>query len=209
MTTQTLTGDQTFAAPATDDQLARAAAALTERKLVAHVVDTAADARKLMYELLPRDKEIFTANGMTLKLSGIAEDIDSSGEFRSLRARLPELNGDVRAQIRAGAAPDVVVGSVHAVTEDGLLLTASASGSQLGPYGAGAEQAFWVVGAQKVVPDLDAALRRIRTYCLPKETERLQAALGMGSFIGKILIVEREAFPGRGTVVLVREPIGF
>jgi YkgG family uncharacterized protein len=209
MTAQTVTGDQTYAMAATDDQLARTAAALTERNLTAHVVDTAADARALLRELLPRDKEIFTANGMTLQLSGIAEDIDTSGEFRSLRARLPELKSDVRAQISAGAAPEVVVGSVHAVTEDGLMLAASASGSQLGPYGAGAERAFWVVGAQKVVPDLEAALRRIRNYCLPRETERLQSTVGMVSFIGKILIIEREAFPGRGTVVLVREPIGF
>lgn len=209
MTAQTLTGDQTFAVPATDDQLAVAAAALTGRNLTAHIVDTAADARTLMRELLPRDKEIFTASGQTLKLAGIAEDVDASGEFRSLRARLPQLKSDVRAQISAGAAPDVVVGSVHAITEDGLMLAASASGSQLGPYGAGAEQAFWVVGAQKVVPDLETALRRIRTYSLPRETERLRTAVGMDSFIGKILIIEREAFAGRGTVVLVREPIGF
>lgn len=77
MTAQTLTGDQTFAIPATDDQLARAAAALTERNLTAHIVDTAADARTLMRQLLPRDKEIFTANGQTLKLAGIAEDVDA------------------------------------------------------------------------------------------------------------------------------------
>ncbi len=207
--TQTLTGDPAFAVPAPDERLARAAAALTERNLTVHVVDTVAAARTLMRELLPRDKEIFTASSRTLRESGIAEDIDSSGEFRSLRARLPELNGDVRAQIKAGAAPDVVVGSVHAVTEDGLLLAASASGSQLGPYGAGAERAFWVVGSQKVVPDLETALRRIQAYCLPRETERLRAERGMDSFIGKILIIEREAFPGRGTVVLIREPIGF
>ena len=206
--TQTLTADQTFAVPALEERLARAAAALTGRNLTVHVVDTVADARTLMRELLPRDKEIFTANSATLLESGIAGDIDASGEFRSLRARLPELEGDVRAQIRAGAAPDVVVGSVHAVTEDGLMLAASASGSQLGPYGAGAEQAFWVVGAQKVVPDLETALRRIRTYCLPRETERMRATRGMDSLIGKILIIEREAFPDRGTVVLIREPIG-
>ena len=209
MTVQVLTGDQAFAAAATEAQLARAAAALTERNLAVHVVDTVADARRLVRELLPRDKEIFTANGITLRESGIAEDIDSSGEFRSLRARLPELKSDMRAQISAGAAPDVVVGSVHAVTEDGLMLAASASGSQLGPYGAGAERAFWVVGAQKVVPDLETALHRIRTYCLPREAERLRSTVGMDSFIGKILIIEREAFPGRGTVILTREPIGF
>jgi hypothetical protein len=209
MTTQELIADETFAVPASDERLRTAAAALAGRNYVAHIVDTAADARRLLAELLPRDKEIFTANGETLRLSGIAEHIDTSGEFRSLRGRLPELAHDMRAQISAGAAPDVVVGSVHAVTEDGLLLAASASGSQLASYASGAEQAFWVVGAQKVVPDLDTALRRIRTYSLPRVHERMMASRGIGSFIGKILIMEREAFPGRGTVILVREPIGF
>ena len=209
MTTQELIADEAFAVPASDEALRRAAAALVERNFAAHVVDTVADARRLVTELLPRDKEIFTAYGETLRLSGIAEHIDTSGEFRSLRTRLPALAHDVRAQISAGAAPEVVVGSVHAVTEDGLLLAASASGSQLASYAAGAEQAFWVVGAQKVVADLETALRRIRTYSLPRVHERLMATRGLPSFIGKILIMEREAFPGRGTVILVREPIGF
>jgi hypothetical protein len=204
-----LTADPAFAEPAGEERLRRAAAALEERNFRAHIVDTVAQARTLMHKLLPRDKEIFTANGMTLRLSGIAEDIDESGEFRSLRRRLPALAGDMRAQIKEGAAPEVVVGSVHAVTEDGLLLAASSSGSQLASYAAGAEEAYWVVGAQKVVADLDTALRRIRTYSLPREHERMMSSRGMASFIGKILILEREAFPQRGTVVLVREPVGF
>jgi hypothetical protein len=105
----------------------------------------------------------------------------------------------------------VVVGSVHAVTEDGLLVAASASGSQLAPYAAGAEKVFWVVGAQKIVPNLDAALRRIRTYSLPREYDRIWAATEgkFTSFIGKILILEREFIPDRATVILVREEIGF
>jgi hypothetical protein len=210
VTAPILTPDQTFAEPADPGRLARTAAALAERNLTAHVVDTAAQARALVRELLPRDKEIFTANSATLRESGIAEDVDESGEFRSLRRRLPELDGDIRAQIKLGACPDVVVGSVHAVTEDGLLLAASASGSQFGAYAAAAERAFWVVGAQKVVPDFETALRRIRTYSLPLEDARIRAAMpGHFSFIGKLLIIEREAFPGRGTVILIREPIGF
>jgi hypothetical protein len=210
MTAETLTPDQTFAVPATEERLRRAAVALTERNVAAHVVPTVAEARRLVRDLLPRDKEIFTANSATLRESGIAADIDESGEFRSVRRRLPELAQDVRAQIGAGAAPDVVVGSVHAVTEDGILLAASASGSQLGPYAAGAERAIWVIGGQKVVPDLATALRRIWTYCLPREDERLRQAMPGGySFVGKILIVEREAFPDRGTVILIHEPIGF
>lgn len=213
MTTQELIADEAFAVPAADDALGRAAAALAGRNHTVHVVDTAADARRLLRESLPRDREIFTASSETLRVSGIAADIDEAGEsggFRSLRRRLPDLAGDIRAQITAGAAPDVVVGSVHAVTEDGVIVAASASGSQLGAYAAGAERAYWVVGAQKVVPDLDTALRRIHTYCLPREDARIRSARpGMSSFVGKILIIEREAFPGRGTVILVREPIGF
>jgi hypothetical protein len=211
MTVGSLTIDETFAAPAHDDQLARASSALREKNFAVHVVDTVAEARALLRGLLPRDKEIFTANGETLRLSGIAADIDESGSFRSLRQRLPGLAGDMRAQISAGSAPEVVVGSVHAVTEDGVLVAASASGSQLSSYAAGAEQAFWVVGAQKVVPDLETAMRRIRYYSLPREHDRIWVATNgeHSSFIGKMLIIEREAFPGRGTVILVREAIGF
>jgi len=66
-----------------------------------------------------------------------------------------------------------------------------------------------VIGAQKVVPDVETALRRIRTYSLPREWQRLQDLVGQGSFIGKILIIEREAFPDRGTVILIRDTIGF
>jgi hypothetical protein len=89
------------------------------------------------------------------------------------------------------------------------MVAASATGSQLAAYAAGAMRAIWVVGAQKVVPDLPTALRRVRTYSLPKEWDRCQQAYGQPSFLGKILIFEREAMTDRGTVILVREPIGF
>lgn len=211
MTVASLTLDETFAQPAAEDRILRAAEALKAHNFAAHVVDTAADARVLMHGLLPNDKEIFTANSETLRVSGIADDIDSSGSFRSVRSKLVGLEGDLRAQIASGAAPDVVVGSVHAVTEDGLMLAASASGSQLAPYAAGAEKAFWIVGAQKIVPDLDAALRRVRTYSLPREYDRIFTASEgrFESFIGKILILEREYLQDRSTVILVREEIGF
>lgn len=211
MTVASLTLDETFAQPASEDRILRAASALKAHNFSAHVVDTAADARVLLSGLLPKDKEIFTANSETLRLSGIAADIDSGSSFRSVRSKLVGLEGDIRAQIASGAAPDVVVGSVHAVTESGLMVAASASGSQLAPYAAGAEKAFWVVGAQKIVPDLDAALRRVRTYSLPREYDRIYAATEgrFESFIGKILILEREFIPDRSTVILVREEIGF
>lgn len=206
-----LVPDERFAAAAAEEAIQRAAAAARERGLSVEVVSTVSEARKLVDGLLPTDKIIFTAASETLRLSGITEDIDESGRFLSLRAQLREEGADQDIeQLRVrGTTPDVVVGSVHAVTEQGQLVVASASGSQLSPYAAGAGTVVWVVGAQKVVPDLETALVRIRTYSYPKENERCLAVYGQPSFLSKILIIEREVFPGRCTLVLVREVIGF
>src|SRR5262245_60936602 len=128
--------DATFAVPAGEEQLGRAAAGLAEHGYAVHVVDTGKDARELVADLLPTDRDVFTATSETLRLSGIAADIEESGRYRSVRRRADELGADFAAKVRLGAAPDVVVGSVHAVTEDGYLVVASASGSQLASYAA-------------------------------------------------------------------------
>ncbi|MBB2948949.1 hypothetical protein FB565_008735 [Actinoplanes lutulentus] len=201
--------DATFAVAAEADRVDRAAKALQDNGFLTHVTDTADDARRLVAGLVPRDKTVFTALSETLRVSGITSDLDDSGDFLSVRANAAPASDDVYDVIRLGAQPDVVVGSVHAVTEEGHLVIGSASGSQFAPYASGARQVIWVAGAQKVVPDLETALRRLRTYSLPREQQRLQERYGQSSFLAKILILEREAFPGRGTVVLVREAIGF
>ena len=110
---------------------------------------------------------------------------------------------------RLGAAPDVMLGSVHAVTETGSLVVASMSGSQLGPYVSGAGRVILVVGAQKVVADLEEGLRRIEEYVLPLEDARAQAAYGVSSGVNKVLVINREFMPGRITVVIVDEVLGF
>ena len=107
------------------------------------------------------------------------------------------------------ASPDVVVGSVHALTETGSLVAASGSGSQLPSYAGGAARAIWVVGAPKVVPDIGTALRRVEDHCLPLESARTQASHGWPSAVNRLLILNAEPSPGRGTVLLLREAIGF
>ncbi|GGN19247.1 LUD domain-containing protein [Streptomyces fuscichromogenes] len=210
-TSQQLPVDETFSIPVSAASLDRAAEALSANGFTVRVVDTAADARRLVNEILPTDRAVFVSTSETLRNSGIAEDIDGSGRFNSVRAN--QADWDLRARYdevrRTRSAPDVVVGSVHAVTEDGRLVTASASGSQLAPYASGAASAVWVVGAQKIVPDLETALRRIETYSYPKEDARAQQAYGQRSVVAKVLITSREVVPGRATVVLVREVIGF
>jgi hypothetical protein len=101
-----------------------------------------------------------------------------------------------------------MLGSVNAVTEAGVLVAASATASQLGPYAGTAGKVMLVVGSQKIVPDLEAALRRIREYVLPWEDAQVRKVVPTGSFVGKILIIEREWVAGRMSVILVRQPIG-
>jgi hypothetical protein len=107
------------------------------------------------------------------------------------------------------ASPDVIVGSVGAVTETGSLVVASASGSQLPGYAGGSARAIWIVGAQKVVPDLSSALRRIEDHCLPLENHRAMKIYGQPSALNRVLILNAEPHPGRGIVLLLREAIGF
>jgi hypothetical protein len=147
----------------------------------------------------------------TLEATGIVEEIEKSGRFEHLRPRIYSMDRKTQGDEirRLAAAPDVMLGSVHAVTETGSLVAASMSGSQLGPYASGAGRVILVVGTQKIVSDLEEALRRVNVYAFPLEDARAQAAYGIRSAVNKVLVINREVNPGRITVVLVDEVLGF
>jgi hypothetical protein len=200
-----------FAEPAPAQRLERAAAALTTHNFAVEILDDAAAARARINDLIPEGASVFTGASETLRLSGIEEDINSSGRYEALRSRAQKMDRATQMDEirRLLASPDVIVGSVTAVTETGSLVVASASGSQLTGYAGGSARAIWIVGAQKVVPDLSTALRRIEEYCLPLESDRAMKVYGQPSAINRVLILNAEPHPGRGTVVLLREAIGF
>lgn len=200
-----------FAELASDERIEAAAAALTANGIDAYVVANGAEARTRVLELLPDGAEVFNNTSRTLEVTGIADEIERSGRYQAVRLRLFQMDREMQKDEgrRLGASPDYVVGSVHAVTEEGSLLIASASGSQLGPLASGAGHVIFVVGGQKVVPDLETGLRRIREYCYPLENERALRTYGVPSGVNNILIINRVLIPGRITVILVREALGF
>ncbi|MEQ4205610.1 LUD domain-containing protein [Actinopolymorpha sp. B9G3] len=200
-----------FADAAPGRRLERAAAALTANGFTVEILDDAAAARSRVKELVPEGATVFTGASETLRLSGIDEDINTGGRYEAVKPRTLAMDRTTQADEirRLRASPDVVVGSVHAVTETGSLVVASGSGSQLPSYSGGAARAIWIVGAQKVVPDLSGALRRVEDHCLPLENARAQEAYGWPSAINRLLILNAEYQPGRGTVLLLRETIGF
>ena len=200
-----------FTDPAPAQRLEQTATALAAKNFAVEILDDAAAARTRIKDLIPEGASVFTGASETLRLSGIEEDINNSGRYDALRSRGTTMDratqmDEIRRML---ASPDVIVGSVAAVTETGSLVVASASGSQLTGYAGGSARAIWVVGAQKVVPDLSTALRRVEDHCLPLENDRAMRVYGQPSAVNRVLILNAEPHPGRGIVLLLREAIGF
>jgi LUD domain len=207
----TFVPNQEFTQLASEEQLAKTVQALETHGIRAAVVQTGEEARAYVLDLIPSGVEVYDSPSRTLELIGLTEDIEHATRFRSVRTRLHSLDrATQRREIRSlTASPDVLVGSVHAITEKGEILLASATGSQLGSASAGAGTVIWVVGTQKLVHTLEDGFRRIQEYSLPLESARTQQVYGQASAINKILIVNGEAYPGRITIVLIKQNLGF
>ncbi|HCM28447.1 MAG: hypothetical protein A2Z99_09145 [Treponema sp. GWB1_62_6] len=193
----------------------KAAAALNANGFETVIAKDAAEAAGKALALVPEGAEAFTMASVTLDQIGVSKEINDSGRFDAVRGKLYAMDKEKqgREMRKYGAAPDVALGSVHAVTEKGSLVIASLTGSQLPAYAYGSGTVIFVVGAQKIVADLDEAFKRIETYTLPLESARARKAYGLpdsfNSFPSKMLVLNREIQPGRIKVVLVEESIGF
>jgi hypothetical protein len=206
-----LVPDRSFARLASEEQISRTAEALEANNIHTLVAENAAEAKRLFFELVPEGSEVFLGASVTLEKLGIKETIDKSGRFDALRPKMFAMNRETQGrEIRKlGGTPDFAAGSVHAVTEHGQVMIASLTGSQLGPYASGAGKVIWVVGAQKLVKDLDEGFRRIQEYCYPLEDAHLQELYKLHSNVNKVLIVNREIRPNRITMIIVKEEVGY
>jgi hypothetical protein len=198
-----------FKVPATEATIQKVVSALRANNIDIRVVDTGEEAKRLVLELIPEGAEVHAAKSKTLQDLGLFE-IFESGNYEWLRGRYLKMDRKTQGrEIRKLiGAPDYMLGSVQAVTEGGDLVAVSASASQLGPYASGAGRLIMVVGSQKIVPDLDAALDRIEKEVFPYEDAMVRERLNMSTFVGKILIIRREWVDDRITVILVREAVG-
>jgi hypothetical protein len=200
-----------FAQLSSMDRLDAVAGALEHNGMQVFVVPSGAEARQTVASLLPLGAEVFNNTSRTLETIGVADDIERSGRYEPLRLRLFQMDREMQArEMRTMAASvDYVVGSVHAVTEGGSLLIASASGSQLGPIVSGAGHVILVIGGQKIVADVETGIRRIFEYSFPLEDRRAREAYGVPSGVNNILIVNRTVAAERITVILVHDTLGY
>ncbi len=200
-----------YAKLAVDERIERTSKALEANGIQTLVAEDRAEAKRLFFELIPEGSEVFLGASVTLEQLGIAADIDQSGRFDAVRPKMYAMNRETQGrEIRKLiGAPDFAAGSVHAVTEDGHVLIASNTGSQLGPYASGAGKVIWVVGAQKIVKNLNDGLRRLNEHVVPLEEEHMQQLYKVGTAVNQMLIVNRASRPGRITMIIVKEELGF
>ncbi len=200
---------------ASDSSVFLTAESLSRRGIITEVLNTKAEALTRLQALIPPGAGVSTAASMTLTEIGF-EGLLKAGanSWVDLKARLmTEKDPAKRMETRrAFSSAEYIVGSVHAVVETGEVVVVSQTGSQVAPYAFSALNVIWVVGAQKIVPSLEDALRRVREYCSPAVEkigiEKLGRP-GMGT-IGKILVFENElVYVGRKVrMLLVKEVLG-
>ncbi|MFG2074253.1 LUD domain-containing protein [Nonomuraea maritima] len=206
----TIDASERFTTLPDDAALAATVTALEGNGFTVEVVDDLDAARRATLARIPEGSSVMTNTSVTLKETGIEDAINAGGPYDSARNQMNALDYQTQLQEMKAIAgqPDYALGSVHAVTHDGALLIASASGSQLASYAWGAAHVVFVVGAQKIVPTLQDAHDRIHQHSLVLEDVRAQAAYGQHSSVNKIMEIRRE-FPGRVHIVLIRQVVGY
>lgn len=202
-----------FSTLATTASIQKATTALSSHGITVHVADNSDQTRKLVHSLIPKGSEVMTATSTTLNQLGLTDVINDGGMHNSVKSQLSKLdrNTDGLVMQKLGAGPDYIIGSVHAVTEDGKVIVASGSGSQLPAYTYGASHVIWVVSTKKIVKNLEEGLERIHNHVLPQEDKRMKSVYGpdASSNVNKLFILNNELNKSRINLIFVKEDLGF
>lgn len=198
---------------ATDKSIELAIKNLIKNNFNAEVVNSKKEAIDRVLDLIPKGSEVMTASSTTLIQLGLDTKLNDSTDYNSVKSQLTKLNRETDSlqMQKLGAAPEYIIGSVHAVTEDGKVLVASGSGSQLPGYSYGAPHVIWVVSTKKIVKNLEEGIKRINEHVLPLEDIRMKGVYGpdAGSKVRKLLIFNEELNPDRIKIIFVKDDLGF
>lgn len=189
-------------------------AALKKNNFDAVEVATKEEALEKVKSLIADGASVMNGASKTLEAIGFMQLLKEKkhGWNNLHEAILAETDAVKQAQLRReSVVSDVYVGSVHALTEQGEMVIASNSGSQLPHLSYTSPNIVLVVGANKIVPTLSDAFARIKEHIIPREDERMNEVYGYGTLHAKTLILHSEnpAIGRTFTVIVVNEELGF
>jgi len=193
------------------DTVEKVIVALSKRNIEGFLIQTGKEAKEKALSLIPSGSRVLSGSSVTLETIGLKDALDNSDKFVSVRKEYMALNQEKDADLirKLRSTPDVMLGSVHAVTQKGEIIIASNTGSQLGAYVYGAPKVIWIVGTQKIVKDIDEGIKRLKEYVVPLEEKHMQSLYGIGTNLSKLLEINMEKTPNRIKLIFVNEILGF
>ncbi|MHC1687224.1 MAG: lactate utilization protein [Methanothrix sp.] len=195
-----------------EQEMASATKAIEARGIAVTRVRDGRQALEKIKEIIPPGAEVMNGSSTTLIEIGYQELIDSDRhDWSDLhKAIFSENDAKERAEIRRkSVAAEYFLSGVNAIAMTGELLACDGGGSRVGAWPFAAKNLVLVSGVNKIVPTLQGAMQRIGEYAYPLEDARSKKVYGVPGQIGKWVIIANEKQPGRISLILVDEALGY
>jgi len=176
------------------------------------LVDNKEEALEKVKEIIPKNSKVMNGSSTTLQEIGYMDYLKTNKySWKNLNEEISKEKDYVKQsnlRRKAITETDYFLGSINAVSKNGELIACDASGSRVGAYPFAASKLLLISGVNKITNSIEEGMKRIREYVFPLENERAKKAYGINSATAKWVIIEKD-FPGRTTLILVKEKLGF
>lgn len=194
------------------------------------ILDHASDVVPVLREIIPDGAVVAHGGSMSLAECGVMELL-RSGPYQYLDRDRAGITPEERLEcMRQALLSDVYLASANALIESGMIYNVDGNGNRTAATLYGPKKVIYVVGVNKIVPDFDAAVSRVKKIACPANTMRLacktycaekgecvscisggniENGCGNTSICNDHVLIRRNNVPGRVTVLLVMESIGY
>ena len=198
--------------------------ALESNNFEVFIADNSADASKIVLEnIIPAldIKSISWGGSMTFINTGLYDNLKNQKNFKVLDIHDKSLSNDERTEMRRAALlTDLFITGTNAVTEDGYLVNLDMVGNRVGALTFGPKNVLVLTGRNKIVPDIEFAMERIKNYVAPANAMRLDmktpciktgecSECKSSARICNTWTITQKSFPKKRTkIVLINEDLG-
>ena len=199
---------------ATQEQIATTVSALKAKGINTINTKNKVETLETIKQLIPQGVSVMNGASVTLEQIGFVDYL-KSGKHRwnNLHEAIVLEKDQIKQAVlrKQSVLSDYYLGSVHALVQNGDFIIASNTGSQLPHVVFTSANLIFVLSTKKIVPTLDAAMKRLEEYVVPLENEHMMKKYGVPTAVNKIVIFKNENhMMGRKvTIILIEEDLGF
>jgi len=194
---------------------------LEKNNMEAYYAEDSSKALEIVKELVKEGETVSVGGSMTLFETGLIEHL-KSGKFNYLDRYAAGLTPEgIKDVFRKAFSADSYITSSNAVTENGELYNVDGTCNRVAAMLYGPDKVIVIVGVNKIVPDSDAAIERVRNTAAPANAIRLSRKTPCVStgqcmdcssperICNSYVLIGRQAVKGRMKVVIVGTDLGY